>query len=59
MAFDDHVLLTPVEMAEADRLAIASGVPGTELMAHAGRAIARAVRARLRPCRTLVLCGPG
>ncbi|MBV9812156.1 MAG: NAD(P)H-hydrate dehydratase [Acetobacteraceae bacterium] len=34
-------------------------MPATVLMAHAGRAVARAVRARLRPCRTLVLCGPG
>ena len=35
------------------------GVPGPTLMANAGRAVARAVQARFRPCRTLVLCGPG
>jgi hydroxyethylthiazole kinase-like uncharacterized protein yjeF len=28
-------------------------------MENAGRAVARAVQARFRPCRTLVLCGPG
>ena len=28
-------------------------------MANAGRAVARAIRKRFRPCRTLVLCGPG
>jgi ADP-dependent NAD(P)H-hydrate dehydratase / NAD(P)H-hydrate epimerase len=28
-------------------------------MANAGRAVAHAVQARFRPCRTLVLCGPG
>jgi hydroxyethylthiazole kinase-like uncharacterized protein yjeF len=52
-------LLTPAEMGEADRLAAAAGRPGRELMEHAGAAVARAVRRRQRPCRTLVLCGPG
>ncbi len=28
-------------------------------MENAGRAVARAVRRRFAPCRTLVLCGPG
>jgi hydroxyethylthiazole kinase-like uncharacterized protein yjeF len=52
-------LLTPAEMARADALAPGLGVPGPVLMEHAGRAVARAVQARFRPCRTLVLCGPG
>ena len=52
-------LLTPAEMARADAAAIAGGVPGIVLMEAAGRAVARAVRARFRPCRTLVLAGPG
>ena len=52
-------LLTPHEMAQADAAAPALGAPGPVLMANAGRAVARAVRARFRPCRTLVLCGPG
>ena len=52
-------LLTPAEMARADALAIAGGIPGDRLMAAAGRAVARAARRRFRPCRTLVLAGPG
>ena len=52
-------LLTPAEMARADALAPGLGAPGPALMEAAGRAVARAIRARLRPCRTVVLCGPG
>ena len=52
-------LLTPRQMNEADRLAIEGGTAGITLMENAGRAVARAIRARFRPCRTLVLCGPG
>ena len=52
-------LLTPVEMGRADAASPKLGVPGPTLMANAGRAVARAVRARFRPCRTLVLAGPG
>ena len=54
-----HELLTPAETALADRAAIAMGRPVQALMEAAGRAVARAVRARIIPCRTLVLCGPG
>jgi hydroxyethylthiazole kinase-like uncharacterized protein yjeF len=52
-------LLPPQEMARADAASPGLGVPGPVLMANAGRAVARAIRARFRPCRTLVLCGPG
>ena len=52
-------LLTPAEMGRADAAAPALGVPGPVLMQNAGRAVARAVAARIRPCRTLVLAGPG
>jgi hydroxyethylthiazole kinase-like uncharacterized protein yjeF len=52
-------LLTPKQMSEADRLAMEGGISGVALMENAGRAVARAVRARFKPCRTLVLCGPG
>ena len=52
-------LLTPAEMARADAAAPGLGVLGSVLMENAGRAVARAIAARMRPCRTLVLAGPG
>lgn len=53
-------LLTVAEMTAADRAAMASGIPGTELMAAAGRGVAQAVMAaRPKPGRCLVLAGPG
>jgi len=52
-------LLTPEQMGRADAAAPRLGVPGQVLMANAGRAVARMVQRRYRPCRTLVLCGPG
>jgi hydroxyethylthiazole kinase-like uncharacterized protein yjeF len=52
-------LLTPAQMGRADALAPSLGVSGPTLMDNAGRAVARAIRRRFRPCRTLVLCGPG
>jgi hydroxyethylthiazole kinase-like uncharacterized protein yjeF len=48
-------LLTPAEMGQADRLAGHE----TALMDAAGRAVARAIMQRYRPCRVLVLRGPG
>jgi hydroxyethylthiazole kinase-like uncharacterized protein yjeF len=54
-----HELLTPKEMAEADRLTIEAGISGPTLMENAGWAVARAIRKRFAPARTLVLCGPG
>jgi hydroxyethylthiazole kinase-like uncharacterized protein yjeF len=54
-----EVLLSPREMAHADALAAAAGIPGLALMEAAGAAVARAIRARFRPVRTLVLAGPG
>ncbi len=48
-------LLSPAEMAEADRLA----GNGPALMRAAGRAVAMAIQRRFRPCRVLVLAGPG
>jgi|SRR5215217_681721 len=52
-------ILTVGEMAAADQAAIAKGTPGTVLMERAGTAVADAIRARFKPCRVAVLCGPG
>ena len=52
-------LLTPSEMARADAFAVAHGVSESDLMAAAGRAVARAAMSRWSPRPTLVLCGPG
>jgi hydroxyethylthiazole kinase-like uncharacterized protein yjeF len=46
-------------MVRADAAALAAGMRTETLMEAAGRAVARAIRARFRPCRTLVLAGPG
>ena len=53
-------LLTTAEMADADRLAIAGGAAGSELMESAGRAVAEAVAER-HPSgsRVVVVAGPG
>lgn len=51
-------LLTTAEMAEADRLAIAGGVAGIELMENAGRAVAEAA-ARIQNRHIVVVAGPG
>jgi hydroxyethylthiazole kinase-like uncharacterized protein yjeF len=53
-------LLAPERMAEADRLAIAGGTPGIDLMRRAGLAVAD-LCARMAPlsARVLVLAGPG
>jgi ADP-dependent NAD(P)H-hydrate dehydratase / NAD(P)H-hydrate epimerase len=53
-------LLSNTEMAEADRLTIAAGTPGIELMEHAGAAVAAAVAEIHAPgARVLVVAGPG
>src|SRR5215831_4575637 len=53
-------VLTTQEMGEADRLTIAGGTAGIELMENAGRAIADAVAARHPPgSRITVAAGPG
>ncbi len=53
-------LLTTAEMAEADRLAIAGGTPGIDLMENAGRAVADRVAARHPPGSAIVVvAGPG
>ncbi len=51
-------LLTTPEMAEADRLTIAGGVPGIDLMENAGRAVADAAGG-LPGRRVVIVAGPG
>ncbi len=52
-------LLTAAEMARADALTIAGGVPGMTLMEAAGRAVADATAARHPDGPVLVVAGPG
>lgn len=52
-------LLTTAEMAEADRLTIAGGTPGIELMENAGRAVADAAANLPQGRRVVVVAGPG
>ena len=52
-------LLTTAEMAEADRLAIAGGIPSIELMENAGRAVADAASRMSKGRRVVVVAGPG
>lgn len=55
-----HELLTCQEMAEADRRAVALGVPSLTLMENAGRAVADEAQKMVAPgARIAVLCGPG
>ncbi len=52
-------ILTSEQMAEADRLAIESGIPGFTLMTEAGKGVANIVRELYPGRKILVLCGPG
>jgi hydroxyethylthiazole kinase-like uncharacterized protein yjeF len=58
--FSMNELLTNEQMGEADRLTIAGGVPGIELMNQAGEAVARCVMLRHPPgSRIAVVAGSG
>ena len=52
-------LLRVAQMTEADRAAIASGIPGALLMQNAGNAVAREVMLRWSRRPVAILCGPG
>jgi ADP-dependent NAD(P)H-hydrate dehydratase / NAD(P)H-hydrate epimerase len=56
---DAEILLTPIQMAEADRLAEAGRTPLFDLMENAGRAVADVITEKLSSCPALILCGPG
>lgn len=55
----DQALLSVAQMTEADRSAIAAGIPGSVLMHNAGGAVAREIIGRWPSRPTTVLCGPG
>ena len=53
-------LISPSQMALADRWTIENGTPGIELMESAGNAVVMALRRKYPDARTvLVACGPG
>jgi len=52
-------LLTVRQMGEADRLAIAAGIPEITLMENAGQAVAREITRRWTNRPVTLLCGPG
>ncbi|NVJ90309.1 MAG: NAD(P)H-hydrate epimerase, partial [Methylocystaceae bacterium] len=54
-----NCLLSVADMYEADRLTITNGISGIQLMEAAGSAIAREIRKRWSPRKTVILCGPG
>jgi hydroxyethylthiazole kinase-like uncharacterized protein yjeF len=52
-------LLSVAQMTEADRAAIAAGIPGSLLMQNAGSAVVNEITRRWPPRPVTVLCGPG
>ena len=60
MMMHEADLLTPEQMYEADRLTIAGGISGIELMENAGAGVTNEIVTRWpEPGRAVILCGPG
>ncbi len=59
MNLENLKLLSTAEMTEADRRAVAGGIPQKTLMENAGRVAAEIILERFPPCPTVILCGPG
>lgn len=59
MTGSQTALLSVAQMTEADRAAIAAGIPGSILMQNAGEAVAREITRRWSSRAVTVLCGPG
>ncbi len=57
--FQPSEILTNVEMAKADRLAIEGGVESFALMLNAGQAVVQEATQAFSHSRALILCGPG
>lgn len=55
---DRFAVLSPKEMGSIDHIASRT-IPVATLMENAGRAVALAIKHFTKPCRVLVLCGPG
>lgn len=54
-----HALLSTDDMARADQMTIAAGMPGADLMEAAGLSVTRHIMHRYGGAKTLILCGPG
>lgn len=52
-------LYTAEDMRAAEQLAIASGISEESLMQKAGLGVAEVILQNLKPCSTLIFCGPG
>ncbi|HHL42702.1 MAG TPA: NAD(P)H-hydrate epimerase, partial [Hellea balneolensis] len=52
-------VLSNADMYQADQFAIAHGISEATLMENAGQSVAREIKARFKPTKTVIVCGPG